>query len=133
MDEDRIAIETLLTRFGHYADRGDGEALSHLFLTSGVLNVNSKIAEGQQAIAKLANERTADPSQKIRHLWSNLLVEKRDSSSIHASCIQMTFERRGDSPAAVRVNDVLDIFSKTEEGVWWFSSRTITRQITVGG
>lgn len=132
MDQDRIAIETLLTNFGRYADRGDGEALALLFLPAGVLNVNSKVAEGQAAIAKFTNERTADPSQKTRHLWSNLLIERQDPRSAQASCIQMTFEQKDDSPASVRVNDVMDTFAKTAEGAWRFASRTITRQMTVG-
>ncbi len=132
MDEDRIAIETLLTNFGRCADRGDGDALSLLFVTGGVLNVNSKLAEGQAAIAKFTNERTADPNRKTRHLWSNLLIERKDADSAQASCMQMTFEQKGDGPVSVRINDVEDTFVRITAGAWRFASRTITRQMAIG-
>ena len=131
MDQDRAAIEKLLTEFGRCADRGDGEQLSLLFLPSGVLNVNSNIAEGQQAIARFTNERTADSTQKTRHSWSNLLVEYDGPSGILASAIQMTFDQKGDGPASLRVSDLADTFGKNGEGLWRFASRTITRQINL--
>ena len=53
MNDDRAAIETLLTHFGRCADRGDGEALSRLFLSTGTLTVNLKTAEGQAAISRI--------------------------------------------------------------------------------
>ncbi len=132
IDNNRAEIETLLTNFGRCADRGDGDALSLLFLPAGVMSVNSKVAEGQAAIATFTNERTADPNQKTRHVWSNLLIERHDAHSAQASCIQITFEQKGDGPASVRVNDVVDTFAKNAEGAWRFQSRTITRQMTVG-
>ena len=133
MEHDLAEIERLLTRFGRYADCGDGAELSRLFVEDGVLTVNSKSVQGAAAIAKFVTDRAADPEQKTRHLWSNLLVEKDDGVTLTTSFLQTTFEQKGTGNSAqVRVSDVVDSFRKDVEGRWRFVSRTIVRQMNVG-
>ena len=132
MHENRMAIEDLLTRFGRYADQGDGERLALLFLPSGVLNVNARVAQGQEAIARMTRERTADASRRTRHIWSNLLIEVDDAGEVRTSAIQTTYDQQGETPAAARVSDLSDTFRRNAEGAWRFASRTVTRQINVG-
>ncbi len=126
-------VEALLTAFGRCADRGDGAALSELFLAEGVLAMGLQQISGRAAIAQFTNERCADPARKTRHTWSNLQVETAPDGTLHATAIQQTYEQSGSgAPAQVRVSDLADTFAKDSAAQWRFARRQISRVFNVG-
>ena len=64
--------------------------------------------------------------RKTRHMWSNLRVEMPTADTARTTAIQLMVETSGDdSPARLRVNDVIDELRKGASGEWRFVSRHI--------
>jgi hypothetical protein len=132
-DLEKWRVEGLYTAFGMFADRGDGAALSELFVSDGMLEMGNNEVHGRQNIAEFVNARCADPSRKTRHTWSNLRLEQEEGSTFHTTAIQMTFEQNGaDKAPQVRVSDLVDTLQRYPDGTWRFVSRRIHRQFTFG-
>lgn len=130
MESDRLTIERLLTDFAWFADRGDGEALSRLFMPEAPLFVSGMELKGREQIAADCYRRASNPERKTRHFWSNLRITEITSDSATAFAIQITLEQTGaGQPTQVRVNDLLDEFGKDESGAWKFSRRVIDRKM----
>jgi hypothetical protein len=108
-DLEKWRVERLYTAFGTFADRGDGAALSELFVSDGMLEMGNNELRGRQNIAEFVNARCADPNRKTRHTWSNLRLEQEEGSTFHTAAIQMTFEQNGANNAPqLRVSDLVD-------------------------
>jgi hypothetical protein len=123
-------IRDLLTDFAWFADQGDGEGLSRLFLPEGVLHVGGQEHVGREQIGRDCVRRAAVPGRKTRHLWSNLRVERADADWVATTALQLTFEQVGpEAPGStqLRVNDVFDIFTRDLSGDWRFAKRRIER------
>ncbi len=130
MDLDVADIERLLTDFAWFADRGDGAALSELFLPDAVLVVGGQRLEGRQAIADDCVRRASEPGRKTRHVWSNLRLESLVDGVLQTNAIQQTIESNDRSGlSSMRVNDVLDTFQRDSHGRWRIASRHIDRQM----
>jgi uncharacterized protein (TIGR02246 family) len=123
-------IEQLLTDFAWFADRGDGTALSGLFLPDAVLRVGGHRLEGRQAIAADCDARAREPGRKTRHVWSNLRLESLVDGVLRTNAIQLTIETNDISGAtSMRVNDVIDTFRHDSANRWRIASRHIDRQM----
>jgi uncharacterized protein (TIGR02246 family) len=123
-------IERLLTDFAWFADRGDGKALSDLFLPDAVLTVGGQPLVGRQAIADDCHARAHEPGRKTRHVWSNLRPEPLVDGVLRTTAIQLTIETNEISGlTSMRVNDVIDTFQRDSEGRWRIASRHIDRQM----
>ncbi|MGF6998790.1 nuclear transport factor 2 family protein [Paraburkholderia sp. GAS32] len=120
------SIERLFSDFAWFADRCDSEALANLFVPSGVLSVGGRESAGSDNIAADCRERFAVSDRKTRHMWSNLRVEMPTADTARTTAIQLTFETSSDdTPARLRVNDVIDELRKGASGEWRFVSRHI--------
>lgn len=127
---DLESIRRLLTHFAWFADSGEGEELSGLFLPDATLSVGGMELAGREQIASDCLRRAAIPGRKTRHVWSNLRVVRADAAMIETTAIQLTFEQIGvDVPAQLRVNDLFDTFARDSDGAWRFSSRRIQRAL----
>jgi hypothetical protein len=127
---DTTRIGELLSDFAWFADRGDGEGLSRLFLPEGVLHVGGDVHVGRQQIADDCVRRAAVPGRKVRHVWSNLRIERAEAGRISTTAVQLTFEqldRQGTASTQLRVNDLFDTFTRDLSGHWRFASRRIER------
>jgi hypothetical protein len=127
-------IRELLSDFAWFADRGDGEALSRLFLPEGVLHVGGQDHAGRAQIAQDCMRRAAIPGRKTRHVWSNLRVERAEAGRISTTAVQLTFEQLEQSASAstqLRVNDVFDTFCRDLSGHWRFATRRIERAMGI--
>jgi len=125
-------IERLLSDFAWHADRAEGDALSRLFTSSGTLQVGGQELVGRQAIADDCHRRALNPQRKVRHVWSNLRVDRVDANRVSTTAIQLTFEQwAADTPANVRVNDLFDTFVQETDGGWRFATRVIQREIAL--
>ena len=132
-DLEKWRVEGLYTAFGTCADRGDGAALSELFVSDGMLEMGNNELRGRQNIAEFVNARCADPNRKTRHTWSNLRLEQQEGSTFHTAAVQMTFEQNGvDKAPQLRVSDLVDTLQRDADGTWRFLSRRIHRQISLG-
>lgn len=130
--EDVRTIERLLSDFAWYADRGDGESMSRLFVPDGVLYVGGIKLSGRDAIALDCKQRHAEPGRKTRHVWSNLRVESVDADSTWSTAVQITFEHRAsDGSCQIRVNDLFDRLRRVEGGEWLIEERVIQREIAL--
>lgn len=129
---DISSIERMLSDFAWHADRADGEALSQLFTSNGTLRVGGQDLIGRQQIADDCYRRALNPARKVRHIWSNLRVDRIEGNLVHTTAIQMTFEQLGaDAPAHVRINDLFDTFVRDTDGAWRFASRIIQREMAL--
>lgn len=129
---DRWAIERLLSDFAWNADRGDGEALSQLFVENGVLSLSGIDYTGRMEIADTVARRAQIQGRHTRHMWSNLRIVSSDTQESVTTAIQITFERNSvEGTAQVRVNDLVDIFQRDMNGMWLFRRRTIQREMAL--
>lgn len=120
------SIERLLSDFAWFADHCDAEGLARLFVPDGVLSVSGRESSGSDNIAADCRKRFAVADRKTRHMWSNLRVEMPSANTAITTAIQLTFETSGDdTPARLRVNDVVDELRKAASGEWRFVSRHI--------
>lgn len=130
METDRLSIERLLTDFAWFADRGEGDALSGLFAHDGVLFVSGMELKGREQIAADCHRRASNPDRKTRHFWSNLRIGEISGNTATSFAIQITLEQTGTGmPTQVRVNDLIDEFSRDEAGAWKISRRVIDRKM----
>ena len=131
-ESDWRALEELLTDFAWHADRGDGDALGALFQPEATLEVGGQKHQGRTEISADCYRRASDPTRKVRHIWSNLRLLKADSNHVRTAAVQMTFEQSAKSEGTqVRVNDLLDVFVRAEDGRWRFAERTISRAMAL--
>lgn len=131
-ESDLIGIERLLSDFGWYADRADGDSLAQLFLPEAVLIVSGLTLVGHKAIADDCRRRQAlDPQRKTRHLWSNLRVQSESDGAAEGVAIQVTYEQSGDATTKMRISDLIDQYQRDATGVWRFRNRTIARQMAL--
>lgn len=120
------SIERLFSDFAWFADRSDAEGLANLFLPDGVLSVRGQESSGSDNIAADCRKRFAAADRKTRHMWSNLRVEMPSADTARTTAVQLTFETSDDdTPARLRVNDVVDELRKAASGEWRFVSRHI--------
>jgi hypothetical protein len=126
---DIALISELLTDFAWFADRGDGEGLSGLFQPDGVLHVGGQTHVGRQQIGDDCVRRAAVPGRKVRHVWSNLRVERAEPGRIVTAAVQLTFEQLDPQAGStqLRINDVFDTFTRDLPGPWRFAARRIER------
>jgi hypothetical protein len=125
---DTTRIGELLSDFAWFADRGDGEGLSRLFLPEGVLHVGGDVHVGRQQIADDCVRRAAVPGRKVRHVWSNLRVERAEAARISTTAVQLTFEQLDPAgPTQLRINDLFDTFTRDLSGHWCIATRRIER------
>ncbi|MES2958280.1 MAG: nuclear transport factor 2 family protein [Pseudomonadota bacterium] len=131
-EDDKSAIERLLSEFAWTADRGLGVEMAGLFLPHGTLTVNAQTLHGRQAIAADCQRRFETPGRKTRHVWANLRLHAADGGGYAGAAIQLTFESTGEGqPVKLRVNDVSDRFERDEQGAWRFGTRVIARQMAM--
>jgi uncharacterized protein (TIGR02246 family) len=129
---DQRDIERLLSDFAWFADRGEGQSLSGLFLPDAQLHVGGQEHHGREAIAQDCLRRASDPQRKVRHVWSNLRVCGEGDGVIDTAAIQLTFEQTGAGiKAQLRVNDLLDRFARDADGTWRFARRVISRAMAL--
>ncbi|MDB5947447.1 MAG: ring hydroxylating beta subunit [Ramlibacter sp.] len=123
-------VRDLLSEFAWFADRGDGEGLSRLFLPEGVLHAGGQDHAGREQIAQDCVRRAAIPGRKTRHVWSNLRIERVEAGSISTTAVQLTFEQL-DQPepgsTQLRISDLFDTFRRDASGDWRFATRRIQR------
>ena len=125
-------IARILSDFAWHADRGQGDAMSQLFIPEGTLRVGGQDLAGRQKIADDCHRRALDPLRVVRHVCSNLRLDRVEASIVTSTAIQITFEQLGEGvPAQVRVNDLADTFVLEADGVWRIASRIIQRQIAL--
>jgi hypothetical protein len=127
-------IRELLTSFAWFADRGDGDGLSRLFLPEAVLHVGGQDHVGREQIAQDCRRRAAVPGRKVRHVWSNLRIERAAADRISTTAVQLTFEQfeqQEGAPTHLRVNDMLDTFARDPSGQWHFAGRRIERALAL--
>ncbi len=130
--DDRAAIERLLSEFAWTADRGLGSQMAELFLADGSLTVGGQTLLGKHAIASDCQRRFETPGRKTRHVWTNLRLHPKDGGGYLGTALQFTFEGRGEGqPVKLRLNDVSDTFARDAQGVWRFASRSIVRQLAM--
>lgn len=125
-------IERLLSDFAWFADRGDGAGLAKLFLDDAVLHVGGEEHRGRVSIAADCDRRAKDPKRTVRHVWSNLRVDRKSEDRIAATAVQLTFEQKGSNPTTqLRVNDLQDEFARGPDGIWRFARRVIHRAMAL--
>ncbi|MES2183198.1 MAG: SgcJ/EcaC family oxidoreductase [Pseudomonadota bacterium] len=125
-------IEALLSDFAWFADRGDGQGLSELFLPDGILLVGGQEHRGRASIAADCYRRASDPGRKVRHVWSNLRIGDESAGQINTVAMQLTFEQTGEHPKTqLRVNDLADVFARNTDGSWRFAHRLIARAMAL--
>ncbi|MDB5861634.1 MAG: ring hydroxylating beta subunit [Ramlibacter sp.] len=127
-------IRDLLTAFAWFADRGDGDGLSRLFLPEGVLHVGGQDLVGREQIGRDCIRRAALPGRKARHVWSNLRIEGVEVDRISTTAVQLTFEQvdeQGSASTHLRVNDLFDNFTGDGKGGWHFARRRIERAMAL--
>jgi ketosteroid isomerase-like protein len=132
MESDQLMIERLLSDFAWFADRGDGTALSELFIPDGVLMVSGNELRGRVQIAEDCIRRFLNPNRKTRHFWSNLRIDRMDGDTAASFSIQLTFEQSGaGQPTQLRVNDLVDEFQRDSSGSWKIARRVIDRKMAL--
>lgn len=127
-------IRALLSDFAWFADRGDGESLSRLFLPEASLQVGGQEHVGRRQIGDDCARRAAAPGRRARHLWTNLRVLRSEDGQLATALLQMTFEQvvlPEQTTQELRVNDVFDTFGRDAQGRWRFASRRIERAIGI--
>lgn len=129
---DIATIQRLLSDFAWYADRADGAAMAQLFNPNGALKVGGQELIGRESIAADCYRRALNLERKVRHVWSNLRIDRIEANLVSTTAIQLTFEQVGaDQPAQLRVNDLFDTFTQDTDGVWRFATRVIQREIAL--
>jgi hypothetical protein len=118
--DDHLEIQTLVARYNHAVDSGDGEAFAVTFADAGALHV-----EGREALARFA-EGLPDSQRVPRQIASNLLVSCDRDRATAQSYVQM-FTLAGDPPvqqvaASGRYPDDL----VTIDDRWHFERRVFT-------
>jgi uncharacterized protein (TIGR02246 family) len=127
-------IRALLSDFAWFADRGDGESLSRLFLPEACLQVGGQEHVGRQQIGDDCERRAAVRGRRTRHLWTNLRVLRNEGGQLATALLQMTFEQveqAEQTTQELRVNDVFDTFERDAQGRWRFASRRIERAMGI--
>ncbi len=124
--DDHLEIQTLVARYNHAVDSGDGEAFAVTFTEAGVLDAGALYLAGREALARFA-EGLPDSQRAPRHITSNLLVDGDGDRATAQSYVQM-FTLAGDPPvqqvaASGRYHDDLVKI----DGRWHFERRVFTR------
>lgn len=124
--EDQLEIQTLVARYNHAVDSGDGAAFKATFVKDGVLDAGVVQLEGHDALAAFA-EKFATSTNAPRHVATNLVIEGDGSQATLKAYIHMSV-MAGDPPqstvtTAGSYNDTL----VKEGGRWKFVRRTFTR------
>lgn len=121
-NDDHLEIQTLVARYNHAVDSGDGESFAVAFTEAGVLDAGALFVEGHEALAQFA-EGLPNGVREPRHVTSNLLIEGSGDRATMQSYVQM-FALAGDPPvqhiaASGRYSDELVKL----EGRWHFERR----------
>lgn len=125
-NDDHLEIQTLLARYNHAVDSGDGESYAVTFTEAGVLDAGALYLEGREALAGFA-EGLPNSQWAPRHITSNLLIDGSGDRATVQSYVQM-FALAGDPPvqqvaASGRYSDQLVKL----EGRWHFERRVFSR------
>lgn len=124
--EDQLAIQQLYARYNHAIDSGNGAGWAATFAVDGVFTSASGTFTGTQQLAEFA---TGFGSRlKARH-WTNNLVIEGDGAKATGSCYLVLFLLTpGEKPPANILTTAIynDVLSKSADGSWHFTSRTVT-------
>jgi hypothetical protein len=63
--------------------------------------------------------------------WVNIERLLEADGTIKATAIQMTFERMESVGTQLRINDLIVVYQRDDQGAWRFQSRTIERQMAL--
>lgn len=121
-NDDHLEIQTLVARYNHAVDSGDGESFAVTFTEAGVLDAGALYVEGREALAEFA-EGLPNGVWAPRHITSNLLIDGSGERATMQSYVQM-YALAGDPPvqhiaASGRYNDQLVKL----DGSWHFERR----------
>jgi ketosteroid isomerase-like protein len=141
---DRVAIETLWSKYAQALDTADAELYASLFTPDAYLEVDGKPYKGRQEIQALIHNirarlqiDTVTPDSHgrrfgpIRHLLSNLIVDlKGDRASSESYWTEIITNGKnaqgvGNPPAVLKMGRYEDELVK-QNGKWLYSRRIIT-------
>jgi ketosteroid isomerase-like protein len=117
-NEDRIAIEALLTGIERVTDEDRLEELNNYLTEDAVFVMGGRSIEGSDSIIAALSQHGQNRNETTRHVWSNLSIEKVNGDTILTTAVMMVFSvsLAGGGAKSFHGGDVKDVIVRTPKG-----------------
>jgi len=124
--DDLLEIQSLVSRYNHAVDSGQGAAFADTFTESGALLAGELVVEGREALEKFAAT-VPERNRAPRHIASNLMIDGDGERATLDAYVQM-FTLVGDPPRQeIAVSGRYADKLVKADGHWRFVRRVFTR------
>ena len=130
---DELAISRTSAEFGYLVDRGRATECANLFTPDATLSFGPGspkpgTLQGAEAIRIFLTARQAQTHVTTRHLATNFRMERKGDGRVEVESLLTVFRSDDESsqPVISIVADVLEIYSRREDGAWRIEERLTT-------